>query len=277
MRIAVTGSHGLIGTALVRALGQPVTRVPRGEYAAVAGHDAVVHLAGENIAGRWTAVKKQRIRDSRVEGTRQLRAAMAGKAKVLVCASAIGFYGDRGDEVLTEDSGPGAGFLADVCRDWEAATAGAAERVVNLRFGVVLSARGGALAKMLLPFKLGLGGVVGSGRQWWSWVALDDAVGAILHALRAETLRGPVNVVAPEPVTNCEFTRTLGRALRRPTRLPMPAGMARIVFGEMADAALLASERVLPARLKAAGFQFRYERLEEALLGAVGERGEQNR
>src|SRR5207249_2659150 len=177
MKIAVTGSSGLIGSALAERI--PVTRVARGQFQLTKGHDAVVHLAGENVAERWTAAKKGRIRDSRVEGTRQLAAALAGKVKVLVCASAIGYYGDRGEEVLTEESAMGTGFLAEVCRDWEEASNGAAPRVVNLRFGVVLSTRGGALAKILLPFKLGLGGVVGSGRQWWSWVSLDDAVGAI--------------------------------------------------------------------------------------------------
>jgi uncharacterized protein (TIGR01777 family) len=279
MKVAVTGASGLIGSALVESLkaaGHEVTRVPRGQFDVAEGRDAVVHLAGENIAGRWTAQKKQRIRDSRVEGTRRLCEAlvkMSARPKVLVCASAIGYYGDRGDEVLTEESAPGSGFLAEVCRDWEAATRPASQkgvRVVNLRFAVVLSAKGGALAKMLFPFKLGLGGIVGSGRQWWSWVAVDDVVGAIAQALTTEQLSGPVNVASPQPVTNREFTKTLGKVLGRPTIFPMPAFAARLAFGEMADAALLASARVQPAKLAASGYRFRYPDLAHALRHVLG-------
>ncbi|MEI6084610.1 MAG: TIGR01777 family oxidoreductase [Verrucomicrobiota bacterium] len=268
MKIAITGASGLVGTAAVEALraaGHSVTPIPRGRFELIAGHEAVVHLAGESIAGRWTTAKKARIRSSRVDETRRLSEVLAGK--VLVCASAIGFYGDRGDEVLTEDRAMGRGFLAEVCRDWEGACS--AERVVNLRFGVVLSGRGGALAKMLLPFRLGAGGVMGSGRQWWSWVAVEDAVGAIQMAVENEAFRGPVNVVAPQAVTNSEFTKTLGRVLRRPTIVPMPAFAARVVFGEMADELLLASQRVQPARLVAAGFKFRLPDLDSALAHCI--------
>jgi len=271
MKIFVTGSHGLIGSELVAVLereGHIVLRAGRGQTHVPGDVTAVVHLAGEPIAGRWTARKKQAIRESRVAGTRALCEALPGSVKVLVCASAIGFYGDRGTEPLHEDSAMGQGFLAEVVRDWEAATKPAADkgiRVVNLRFGVVLSAKGGALAKMLLPFKLGLGGIVGMGRQFWSWVALEDAVGAIRHALTAEDLRGPVNVVAPQPVTNRQFTRTLGRVLRRPTIFPMPGPVARLIFGEMAGELLLASQQVLPLKLEGSGYRFRYRDLETAL------------
>jgi len=240
-----------------------------------AGHDeldAVVHLAGENIAGaRWTQRQKTLIRDSRVKGTRVLSDLMGRRSpppKVLVCASAIGYYGDRGDEILREDSASGSGFLPDVCREWEAACQPAAAksiRVVNLRIGIVLSQAGGALAKMLTPFKLGAGGVIGSGRQYMSWIALDDVASAIHHALTHDSLRGPVNAVAPNPVTNRDFTRTLGRVLSRPTLFPMPAFVARLALGEMADALLLASARVVPARLLESGFVFRYPDLVGAL------------
>jgi len=269
MKVAVTGATGLIGMATVdclRAAGHAVTPVPRGQFELVAGHDAVVHLAGESIAGRWTAAKKVRIRESRVNETRRLCEVMAGK--VLVCASACGFYGDRGDEVLTEDSTMGTGFLAEVCRDWEAACTGTA-RAVNLRSGVVLSGRGGALAKMLLPFRMGLGGVVGSGRQWWSWVALEDVVRVIQLVVENDAWRGPVNVVGPEPVTNREFTKALGRVLRRPTILPMPALAARLAFGEMANEVLLSSGRVQPSRLLAARFKFRFSDLDSALAHCI--------
>jgi uncharacterized protein (TIGR01777 family) len=242
------------------------------------GLDAVVHLAGESIAsGRWTAEKKARIRNSRVQGTQVLCEAfgqLARPPQVLVSASAIGYYGDRGTTVLREESRPGSDFLAEVCRAWEAATAPAVQRgirVVLLRFGVVLSANGGALAKMLLPFKLGLGGVIGSGQQYMSWIALDDVIGAIQHALSTESLHGPANAVAPHPVTNREFTKTLGRVLRRPTLVPLPAFAARLAFGEMADALLLASQRVEPGRLLQSGYVFRYPELENALRHLLGQ------
>lgn len=277
MRIAVTGSHGLIGSALVPALeaaGHQVIRVARHDvgFAVPQGSDAVVHLAGENIAaGRWTPAKKAAIRDSRVTGTRRLCEALAQLAprpRVLVCASAVGIYGSRGEEVLTEESRPGAGFLAEVARAWEQAADPAQRagiRVVSLRFGMVLSPRGGALAKMLLPFRLGLGGPIGSGRQYWSWVALEDVVGVVPHVLGAEDVRGPVNVVSPQAVTNREFTTALGRALRRPTIFPVPAFAARLVFGEMADELLLASARATPTILTATRYRFRGHELGPAL------------
>src|ERR1043165_2350855 len=259
MNIIVSGSTGLIGSALRARLGVerhkiiPLVRnEPQPDETALRwnpdsgalhahsleGIDAVVHLAGESIAGRWTAEKKRGIMDSRAKGTRLLCQAIAKlkhPPKVCVSASAICFYGDRGDEVLREESGPGSDFLAEVCRQWEAATGPAADkgiRVVKLRFGVVLGREGGALAKMLVPFRLGAGGIIGDGRQYWSWIALDDAVGAIRHALMTEALVGPVNAVAPNPVTNYQFTKTLAKILGRPTLLPMPAFAARLVFGE---------------------------------------------
>ncbi len=294
--VAVTGSTGLVGAALTVALargGHRVVRLVRsgtatqapGEHtvrwdpdrgtidaAGLEGVDAVVHLAGESIAsGRWTAAKRRRIRDSRVGATRVLAEALAGLERppaTLVAASAVGYYGDRGDEVLREESPPGGGFLADVCREWEAAAAPAARRglrVVHMRIGMVLAATGGALAALLPPFRLGLGGPVGSGRQWMSWISLDDLVRAILHALATASLAGPINAVAPAPVTNREFARTLGRVLRRPAVLPLPAGAARLLLGRMADELLLASARVVPARLEAAGFTFGDATLERAL------------
>jgi hypothetical protein len=291
MKVLVSGSNGLIGRAFMESLfagGHEATRLTRGnrvvaprvlwnpvtgslEPRLLEGFDAVVHLAGENIAGRWTPALKEKIRDSRVKGTAFLAQALAGLARpprVFVCASAVGYYGDRGEEVLTEESGPGEGFLPEVCRAWESAGDPAARRgirVVHLRFGVALSRRGGALAKMLLPFRLGLGGRLGSGRQWWSWVSLEDARGAILHAIQTETLSGPVNVTAPAPVTNAEFTRALGRALRRPTLLPLPAFLARLALGEMADSLLLASARAEPQKLLSTGYRFRHPTLSSAL------------
>jgi hypothetical protein len=236
------------------------------------GFDGVVHLAGENLAeGRWTDEKKRRIRESRTKGTQLLSETLAKlteKPAVLVSASAVGFYGNRGDEVLNEQSAAGEDFLADVCREWELATLPAAQsgvRVVQLRFGVILSGEGGALKKMLLPFRLGVGGKLGNGKQYLSWIAIDDAVGAIEHALFNDAVRGAVNAVAPEPVTNYEFTKTLGSVLSRPTIFPVPAFAARLAFGEMADATLLASQRVNPLRLKETGYTFKYPKLEDAL------------
>lgn len=296
MRFIVSGSSGLVGSALVPFLtagGHAVRRLVREGGAAddlacrperdeldarpLEGADVVVHLAGDPIAqGRWNAQKKARIRESRVRSTVLLARALAGlaaKPKALLCASAVGWYGNRGDEWLDERSALGAGWLADVCREWEAAASAAAAagiRVVHLRFGVILSAQGGALQRMLPPFKLGVGGRLGSGRQWMSFVALDDALAAILKAAQDESLRGPVNVVAPEPVTNTQFTATLGRVLARPTALPMPAPAARLLFGEVADELLLASQRVRPRALADAGFQWGYPTLEGALRHLLG-------
>jgi hypothetical protein len=240
------------------------------------GVDAAVHLAGESIAQRWTPERKAKILKSRARGTRLLSESFARLTQppcVFLCASAIGYYGDRGEEVLTEDSPSGVGFLAEVCRGWEAACAAAVQkgiRVVNLRMGIVLSAAGGVLPRMLLPFRMGLGGRIGSGRQYMSWIALDELVGVIIHALTCDILAGPVNAVAPHPVTNLEFTRTLGRVLRRPTVLSVPAFAARLALGEMADSLLLASARVEPARLAASGYAFRYPELEGALRHLLG-------
>ncbi len=296
MNILLSGSSGLVGRGLIAFLttkGHVVTRLLRPqsgpgdvrwdpdrgtvEIKSLEGFEAVVHLAGENIAsGRWTAAKKERIYRSRVEGTRLLSQALnrlQRSPKVLLCASAIGFYGDRGDTLLSEGSSPGSLFLSNLCRDWEAATQPAAEkgiRVVNLRFGIILSADGGALAQMLLPFRLGLGGKIGSGQQYMSWIAVDDVLEVVQHAMTTETAQGPVNVVAPRAVTNEEFTKTLGRVLGRPTPFPMPAFVARLAFGEMADELLLASTRVEPAQLQRTGYRFQYPQLEEALRHVLG-------
>ncbi|MBC7820417.1 MAG: TIGR01777 family protein, partial [Planctomycetaceae bacterium] len=288
---------GLVGSAVVPFLttgGHRVLRLVRGkshgeeeiawdptagtiDAEKLEGMDAVVHLAGENIAtGRWNAAKKARIRDSRVLGTHVLSAALAKlnrKPRVLVSASAIGFYGERGDETMTESSPPGVSFLSQVCRDWEAATEPAKQagiRVVNLRTGVVLTPRGGALAKMLTPFKLCAGGVVGSGRQYWSWIAIDDVVGAIHHAITHTELSGPVNAVSPETLTNAAFTKILGRVLHRPTIAPLPAFVVKLLLGEMGEELLLASTRVVPNRLQETGYQFRCPTLEEALRHVLG-------
>ena len=291
-RVLVSGSSGLIGSALVPQLqsaGHEVIRLVRrppvgpGEIfwdpdreqldsAALAGIDAAVNLAGYGIAERrWNEEVKALIRNSRVQSTRLLAQTLARlqpKPRVLVNASAIGYYGNRGSEELTESSPPGNDFLAQVCQEWESATAAAAEagiRVVCCRLGVVLSDRGGALAKMRLPFLLCLGGRIGSGQQYWSWIHIADAVRAFQFVLENESVQGPVNFVSPQPVTNAEFTRTLGRVLRRPTLFPMPGFMARLVFGEMADALFLSSARAVPRKLQEQGFTFDYPQLESAL------------
>ena len=233
--------------------------------------DAVIHLAGESIAQRWTAAAKTRIRNSRVNGTRLLAEALAQlpqRPQALISASATGYYGNRGDELLDEQSAPGAGFLAELCRDWEPATRPAANsgiRVVNLRLGVVLSAKGGALRKMLPAFRLGLGGKLGNGRQYWSWIAIDDLLSIIRYVLSNERFSGPINAVSPHPVTNAEFTRALGSALRRPAFFNVPAFAVKLLFGEMGETALLASFRVRPARLEQSEFVCRFARLEDAL------------
>lgn len=292
MRILMTGSRGFIGSALVEHFTRTghlvsclVRSVPNPDHAQLewdpaAGFipalpenlDAVIHLAGKNIAaGRWTAKEKLRIRNSRVEGTLLLCRALASLTQppgVLVSASAVGYYGNRREEVLNEESSAGSGFLARVCGEWERATGAAFEkgiRVVNLRMGMVLSGRKGALAKMLPVFRLGLGGPIGTGKQYMSWIALEDLLGVVQHCLSNTNLRGPVIAASPNPVTNCEFVRTLGKVLHRPTFMRMPSLGARIVFGEMADEVLLASQRADPARLKSTGYQFRFPMLEEAL------------
>jgi uncharacterized protein len=293
MRILLSGASGLIGRStsgalarnghdvvpLVREIGRDGIRWdPRsGDFdaAAAEGADAVVHLAGENVAsGRWTAERKREIRDSRVRGTRLLAEGLVGLARppsVLVAASAIGIYGDRGDEIVDEASAVGTGFLADVCREWEAAAGPAVEagiRVVHVRFGVVLDRSGGALAKMLPIFRLGLGGKVGSGSQWMSWIAIEDAIGILRHALETD-LSGPLNAVAPEPVRNTDFTRTLGNVLARPAAIPVPAFALRLAFGEMADATLLASTRAVPSRLLESGYRFRAPTIGAGLSAAL--------
>ncbi|MGI9048905.1 MAG: TIGR01777 family oxidoreductase [Rubrobacteraceae bacterium] len=290
MNVLVSGAGGLIGSALVPALENEGHRVIRLTHSEGSSEDTVnwepsegriddsrlgdvdvtVHLAGENIMGRWTPEKKRKILDSRTQGTRLLAsrlARMEKKPSAMVCASATGYYGDRGDEVLREDSEMGYGFLPQVVREWERATEPARTasiRVVNLRFGIVLSPDGGALGTTLPIFKLGGGGKIGSGEQWWSWVALDDIVGAILHALRTDSLEGPANVTAPNPLTNTRYTKTLGRVLNRPTFFAVPAAATRIAFGEVADALLLASARVEPAKLQESGYRFLYPELEGA-------------
>lgn len=278
--VLVTGASGLLGSELLGTI--DVRRLPRGaawdpeggrvDPDVLRGAEAVVHLAGENIAsGRWTPARKARIRQSRVAGTRALAEAIARlprPPRVFVCASAVGIYGDLGDEPLTERSRPGAGFLAEVCQDWEKAAEPAREagvRVVHLRFGVILSPKGGALARMLPPFRLGLGGRIGSGRQFMSWISLPDAAAVVRFALEDERVRGPVNAVSPAPVTNADFTRALGAVLRRPTLVPMPAVAARLAFGELADALLLSSARVFPLRLIELNFPFRHPDLASAL------------
>ena len=292
MKILISGSHGLVGSALTSSLGrgshQILTLVRSTSKSAseiewhpeqgplqpkaLEGIDAVVHLAGESIAeGRWDDGKKRRIRDSRVKGTTVLSQKLAQleqPPKTFICASAIGYYGNRGDELLTEDSSPGDDFLSRVCVEWEQATLPAKERgirVVNARFGIILSTDGGALAKMLTPFRMGVGGRVGSGKQWMSWIALADVVGALKFALDRETLSGPVNYVSPNPVTNAEFTKTLGKALSRPTIFPIPEFGVRLAFGEMADALLLSSQRVKPQLLEENGYQFACQKLDGAL------------
>jgi uncharacterized protein (TIGR01777 family) len=292
----MSGSTGLIGTAVARELeaaGHTVVRLvrrrPAGPHevggdpqrsgldaAALRGAGGVIHLAGEPIAeGRWTRERKRRILESRSLGTRAIATAIAAAPEprpVLVSASAIGYYGDRGDAVLDEHSPPGDDFLAAVCREWEGATAPAADagaRVVITRFGVVLSRAGGALARMLPFFRAGLGGRVADGGQWMSCVSLDDVSGAVCHLLGSASAAGPVNVVCPEPVTNAEFTRRLARLLRRPALLPVPRLALRLAFGELADATLLASQRIVPAALPASGYRFRHTTVEAALAAAL--------
>jgi uncharacterized protein (TIGR01777 family) len=294
-RVLVSGVSGPIGAALLPYLesqGARIIRLVRGAArgadqiswdplrplspSAVSGFEAVIHLAGETVAGRWTAAKKKAILESRTHGTRHLADALAetsSRPRVFICASAIGYYGNRGDEVLTEASPTGEGFLSEVTREWESASRPVADAgigTVNLRLGLVLSPKGGALAKMLPPFRLGLGGKIGSGQQWWSWIHVDDIVGIVHHALQAASLSGPVNLVAPNPVRNAEFTSVLASVLRRPAFFHVPAFLPRLALGEMAEETLLSSARVQPARLLAAGYGFRFADLRAALEDLVG-------
>jgi len=289
-KILVSGSSGLVGTALLPALqasGYEVTRLVRGTVPgnqqigwdparslapeSVSGFDTVIHLAGESIVGRWTEAKKGRILESRVQGTRNLVKALveaSQRPRVLISGSASGYYGDRGDEILRENSPSGQAFTSELCRQWEAATEAAANagiRTVQIRLGVVLSATGGALQKMLPPFRMGVGGNMGNGRQWLSWIDLQDVIGAIQYILKTEALQGPVNLASPNPVTNAEFTKTLASVLSRPAVFPMPAFAARLVFGQMADELLLASQRLEPAKLLASGYVFQKPDLRRTL------------
>lgn len=298
MDVLVSGSSGLIGSALrmeLEGAGHRVVRLTRSgsvsggdsvrwdpeggviDAAGIEGVDAVVHLAGESIAeGRWTAEKKRRIRESRAKGTRLLAETLAklqAPPGVMVSASASGYYGDRGNELLREENAPGTGFLPDVVREWEASAEPAREagiRVVHPRFGIVLSTGGGALAQTLPLFKAGVGGRIGSGRQYLSWVALDDVVGATVHSLTNEAVIGPVNVVAPDAPTNAEYTRVLARVLGRPALFPVPAPALRLAFGEIADALLLASARLEPVVLQETGYAYRYPELEGAFRHLLG-------
>lgn len=293
-RILVSGASGPIGTALLPTLsanGAHITRLIRAESPrpahdeqsicwdpanpfvddVLSGFDAVIHLAGESIVGRWTETKKKNIRDSRVMGTQHLAHAMAqakDKPQMFICSSAIGYYGNRGDEVLTEHSTPGSGFLPEVCQEWEAATRPAADAgipTVLIRTGIVLSPKGGALGKMLPPFKMGVGGRIGDGQQWMSWIDVQDMVGAIHHILKSDLLNGPVNMVAPKPVTNAEFTQTLAGVLSRPAIFPVPAFAVKALFGEMGETVLLGSQRVEPTQLVSSGYPFRFRTLRASL------------
>jgi len=298
MKVVLTGGTGFIGTALVPRLlasghevcllgrKRPGSMPPSTAFTAwpslqqeppvegLRGADVVVHLAGEPVAQRWTPEVKRRIRQSRVEGTLNLARSLANLSRppmVLVCASAIGIYGLRGDEILTESSAPGQDFLAETTAEWEQAAESAAPlgiRVAKIRTGIVLGKNGGALKKMLPPFRFGLGGPIGSGRQWMSWIHLDDIVGLFLYALENPSLRGPVNGVAPNPVTNADFTRALGSALRRPAILPVPALAIKLMFGEMGDV-ILGSQRVMPRAAEEAGYQFKYPELGPALASIL--------
>ena len=293
MKVLISGSHGLVGKALISSLvedGHEVVRLVRGGHTLgqleiewhpnqgridaqrLEGFDVVFHLAGESIAsGRWTDQKKRTIRDSRTKGTSLLSETIAQLSRppaVFISASAIGYYGNRGDKELTEESAPGKDFLASVCVEWEEATRAASEkgiRTILARFGIILDLNGGALAKMLTPFRMGIGGRVGDGRQWMSWIALGDVVNALKFLLLDSAVHGPVNIVAPNPVTNAEFTKILGRVLSRPTFFPVPVFAARLAFGEVADALLLSSQKVDPAVLEERGFAPYWPRLEPAL------------
>jgi uncharacterized protein len=294
-RILVSGVSGPIGAALLPSLltnGCSIVRLVRGPSKAddqiswdpavplapqtVSGFDAVIHLAGESIIGRWTDAKKTKIRDTRIVGTFNLASALAqaeDRPKVFVCGSAIGYYGNRGDEVLREQSAPGTGFLAEVCQDWEEATTPAVQadiRTAHLRTGIVLSPEGGALGAMLAPFKLGLGGRIGDGQQWMSWIDVRDMVGAIHHILKNDLMQGPVNMVAPKPLRNAEFTKTLASVLSRPAILPVPAFAVKLAFGQMGEEVLLGSQKVEASKLISTGYPFRYRDLGTSLKAILG-------
>lgn len=296
MNILVTGSNGFIGTPLTDKLkekGHEVYSLSRSrkddpkifhwnpddgtiELDESIHFDAVIHLAGEGIANkRWSESQKKKIRDSRVNGTTLLAekvASLEHKPSVFICASAIGYFGDRGDEELTESSPPGDSYLADVCQEWENSTRVAEEagiRVAHTRFGIVLGSGGGALQKMLTPFKMGVGGNMGSGNQYWSWIALDDVVHILIYALENDQISGPVNCVSPQPLTNREFTKVLGKVLHRPTMFPMPGFAAKLALGEMADELLLCSAKVIPQKLNQSDYTFQYSDLEEALKSMI--------
>ncbi|HVA72169.1 MAG TPA: TIGR01777 family oxidoreductase [Candidatus Limnocylindrales bacterium] len=301
MKILISGSSGLVGSALIdslRAEGHSIARLVRSgspsqsgpaaenirwepptgsmDIAGMEAADAVVHLAGASIAeGRWTPARKQILRRSRVDATRHLIAGLAQlkqKPRVLVAASAVGYYGDRGDETLTESSASGDDFLAQICRDWESETAQAERigiRTVMLRFGIILAAKGGALKRILVPFRLGVGGRLGTGRQWMSWITLDEVAAVIQYAIKNDSLRGPVNAVSPNPVTNSEFTSVLAGVLHRPALFPAPRAVLRFALGEMADALLFSSQRVAPQKLQSHLYPFRHPELKEALLSVL--------
>lgn len=297
--VVITGSSGLIGSSLVPFLktgGHQVKRLVRhfthfdsdsifwdpqkkdgGLFHSLNGTQVVINLSGENLSeGRWTEERKRRIRESRLLTTQKLcenLLQLEQPPELLINASAIGYYGDRGELILDETSEKGEGFLADLCADWEKESAILAERgirIVNFRFGVVLSPKGGALKKMLIPFEMGLGGVLGSGKQYMSWIALDDVLAAILHAINRQELQGAINVVSPNPVTNDAFTKTLGRVLHRPTILSIPSFALRALLGKMADECLLSSTRVIPSKLQSSGFSFLFPNLEDALRHVLG-------
>ncbi len=301
MKILISGSSGLVGSALIdslRAGGQSIARLVRSgspsqsgpaaenirwepptgsmDLAGMEAADAVVHLAGASIAeGRWTPARKQILRRSRVDATHHLVAGLTQlkqKPRVLVAASAIGYYGDRGDETLTESSASGDDFLAQICRDWESETAQAERigiRTVMLRFGIILAAKGGALKRILVPFRLGVGGRLGTGRQWMSWITLDEVAAVSQYAIKNDALRGPVNTVSPSPVTNSEFPSVLAGVLHRPALFPAPRAVLRLALGEMADALLFSSQRVAPQKLQAQLYPFRHPELKEALLSVL--------
>ena len=281
MNILLSGSNGLIGSALKTSLeneGHNVTRLSRNfdDPINFEGINAVIHLAGENIAqGRWTDAKKSEIKKSRLNGTKKLSeqlAASSHKPSIFISSSATGFYGDKEDIILDENSSQGSGFLPEVCVEWEKSTFAAEQagiRTVHIRTGIVLSKKGGALKKMLPPFKFGGGGILGSGNQYMSWISLEDEINAIIFILNNSSLSGPINLTAPHPVNNKEFTKILGEVLKRPTILPLPSFIARFLFGEMADAILLTGNRVLPNKLIDAGFTFTHSKLDEALKDII--------